>query len=178
MRLAYGEAAELGRSLHWAKNAAWGYAGGSERPVPWSCMSEPSRPWGCVFIYKPFMAEFALIAAGREMAWREKWLWCKDEWWGLWQIRELRITQVWGGAEGAVHAQLQLITALRTHGWTRVCQIFKFFFFFSEKSCVWNFGVISILKKKIKPLTLVKQNKIPDNRRWVCALKTLTVSPC
>lgn len=51
------------------------------------------------------------------------------------------------GEEGAVPAQLQRITALRTHGWTRVWQIFKFFFF-SEKSYVWNFGVTSILKKK------------------------------
>lgn len=50
------------------KDAAWGGAGGSGRTVPWSCVSELSRLWGCVFTYKPFMAEFALIAAGREMA--------------------------------------------------------------------------------------------------------------
>ena len=65
---------ELRWSLHGArmlpgrKDAAWGGSGGSGRTVPWSCMSEPSRLWGCVFTYKPFMAEFALIAAGREMA--------------------------------------------------------------------------------------------------------------
>ena len=100
-----------------SKDASWGGAGGSGRTVPWSGLSEPLVCGGACFLTNPLWQSLhSLQQPGR---WHEG-----KSAFGIKMSGEdcgkLESTESPKGARGAVPAQLQLISALRTHGWTRV----------------------------------------------------------